>query len=263
MKIDRLMNHYRGQVIISATQVGRGRQAFTLIELLVVIAIIGILAALLLPALSRAMLQAKTAKCASNQKQIALGYLLYVTDYNNYLPVAGIQYQSGMVAPSQWFVEISQYIARSQTNFESISSTNTVVLCPSAIIQGVIPPQVPGFASYGGYGANWGFLGYTDPTVGDASMGRQKITIVTKPADTCMNGDGLDPAPSLWWFNFGYLYAPTDIPPGTGSAYAAVRHNKGDNYAWVDGHVSRTTWLVMSNGANGNRDYYYVPTNAP
>jgi prepilin-type N-terminal cleavage/methylation domain-containing protein len=256
------MNHNRRQVFISARQDGAARQAFTLIELLVVIAIIAILASLLLPALARAMQQAKMVKCASNEKQIALGYLLYTPDYNDYLPVAGIQYQSGMVAPSQWFVETSQYIARKQTNFGSISATNTVAFCPSAIIKGVIPPQAPGYASYGGYGANWGFLGYTDPTISDASLGRQKITIVTKPADTCMNGDGLDPAPGLLWFNFGYLYAPTDIPPGEGSAYAAVRHNKRDTYGWVDGHVSLTSWLVMSNGAGGNRDYYYVPSNA-
>jgi prepilin-type N-terminal cleavage/methylation domain-containing protein len=59
--------------------------AFTLIELLVVIAIIAILAATLLPSLSRAKLTAKKAKCTSNLHQIALGVLLYIPDHDGRL----------------------------------------------------------------------------------------------------------------------------------------------------------------------------------
>src|ERR1700678_3794951 len=74
-------------------QKGSVTKGFTLIELLVVIAIIAILAAMLLPALSRAKTEAVSTQCLSNKKQMQLSWAMYVNDFNDYLPINADQSQ--------------------------------------------------------------------------------------------------------------------------------------------------------------------------
>ncbi|HEX9046583.1 MAG TPA: type II secretion system protein [Verrucomicrobiae bacterium] len=74
-------------------QIGR-RTAFTLLELLTVIAIIGILAALLMPALEGGMARAKRIACENNLRQIGLGFHLFMHDHNGQFPT-GVPMRDG------------------------------------------------------------------------------------------------------------------------------------------------------------------------
>lgn len=80
----------------------RPKEGFTLIELLVVIVIIGILAALLMPALSTSKGSALQAQCLNQNKQIALGFQMYAHENNDFMPWPnwGNVYQGWLYTPT-------------------------------------------------------------------------------------------------------------------------------------------------------------------
>jgi prepilin-type N-terminal cleavage/methylation domain-containing protein/prepilin-type processing-associated H-X9-DG protein len=80
----------------------RSVAGFSLIELLVVVAVISIMAALLLPALSKSKEQARGAVCRSNMKQLALAFLMYAEDNEETFPWPGGQPGRAAASPDQY-----------------------------------------------------------------------------------------------------------------------------------------------------------------
>jgi prepilin-type N-terminal cleavage/methylation domain-containing protein len=89
------------------------RIGFTLIELLVVIAIIAILAAVLFPVFAKAREQARMTVCLSNMKQLAVGFSMYMRDYDGSLPSAG---WAGGTSPTDW-VSVNPAYLYPHTNY--------------------------------------------------------------------------------------------------------------------------------------------------
>jgi prepilin-type N-terminal cleavage/methylation domain-containing protein/prepilin-type processing-associated H-X9-DG protein len=82
------------------------KRGFTLIELLIVIAIIAIMAAILFPVFATAREKARQSTCASNEKQIALAFLQYVTDFDETYPFA----YGANATDRSWDLEVSPYV---------------------------------------------------------------------------------------------------------------------------------------------------------
>jgi prepilin-type processing-associated H-X9-DG protein len=80
--------------------------AFTLVELLVVIGIIGLLVAILLPALGKARDQAQTIKCLSNCRQLGLAFNMYANEHHGYLPYPTTSLGESMM----WFRCVDPYL---------------------------------------------------------------------------------------------------------------------------------------------------------
>ena len=105
------------------------QRAFTLVELLVVIAIIGVLVALLLPAIQSAREAARRMSCTNGQKQIGLAMLNYESSFKKLPPgsTAGTQGKNGF----SWHVEILPYAEFSnlknniQTQIEALTTTSS------------------------------------------------------------------------------------------------------------------------------------------
>jgi len=241
------------------------RKAFTLIELLVVIAIIAILAAILFPVFAKAREKARQTSCASNLKQLALGFSQYCQDYDEKFPSCTYNIErtpsSGLPAsvdgtPSMagWYFEdwgADGYSGRNLYSwmdriFPYVKSVQ-VYKCPDS----------PG-ASYGGmpdYGYSGNISGGIGGFTGDLSS--RKLGDIKRPAEICLVGD--------WGGPMGcYPTKAATNSTGTtttgwmswyesGSSVFTCPHSEGTNMAFVDGHVK---WLRRASDGLCNVRYW-------
>jgi prepilin-type N-terminal cleavage/methylation domain-containing protein/prepilin-type processing-associated H-X9-DG protein len=128
---------------------GRARRGFTLVELLVVIAIIGILVALLLPAVQAARESARRTQCTNNLKQIGLAMQNY-HDVQRAFPNSDT---GGSISRASAFTPILPYLEQTPAyslynfslgnsdapNLQVVSQKLSVYLCPSAVLRREIP----------------------------------------------------------------------------------------------------------------------------
>jgi prepilin-type N-terminal cleavage/methylation domain-containing protein/prepilin-type processing-associated H-X9-DG protein len=109
------------------------RRGFTLIELLVVIAIIAILAALLLPALTKAKLKAQGIHCLNNLRELQYGWIMYTHDNRDYLP--GDKWQDEAAHLSNAGNWITGWLTPQGSGPNNLDNTNTTYLLDSTYSQ--------------------------------------------------------------------------------------------------------------------------------
>ncbi len=222
------------------------RNAFTLIELLVVIAIIAILAAILFPVFGRARENARRSSCQSNLKQIGLGVLQYVQDYDERYPMYRID--SAITGQrSTWFAQAQPYLKSTQIFKCPSDPDETLSGGTYWMPAGIMPYHV----SYG-YSANFAG-GSANAGINAAALTNASSTVMATDMGT-QPGTGATPADPLTWMKKRNAWTLDDYVTGSasypeqqvlaadasdGANYGgpSARHLETSNVLWGDGHV--------------------------
>lgn len=192
----------------------RRRYAFTLIELLVVIATIAALAALLLPALSRAKESARATQCLGQMRQLGLAVRLYADDHDDILPRS--MHSAATHRELPWGRGIAPYLGSTQSAWTNL--LNTLYHCAT-------DKRTAAWS----YGQNVYFeLGPGDDYEGSPTMWR-RLASVPRPVSTILQAENAGAADHIMP-NYWITLADT-------SDVAAQRHSGRANYNFVDGHA--------------------------
>ncbi|MFM7846060.1 MAG: DUF1559 domain-containing protein [Planctomycetota bacterium] len=242
---------------------GRQQAGFTLVELLVVIAIIGILVALLLPAVQAAREAARRNSCSNNLKQLGLALHNHHDTYRVF-PLGG-QYPVGSTGTS-WSAQARLLPFMEQTNLQNlinwslpysaqgnVASTRVpVFLCPSEVNQRLRPdpqPSDPNFAHYPlNYAANFGTWMVFDPVNqqgGDGLLAPNYETNMASVLDGTSNTVAFAEVKAFQPYfrdggNPNGLGVPMPLSPQQVTSWGGSFKPESGHTEWVDGHVHQT-----------------------
>ena len=192
------------------------KRQFTLIELLVVIAIIAILAAMLLPALSKAREKARQISCSSNLKQFGLAYGMYTNDNDSMVP--GAVYQGTSEGPIT--TEDSDWMKNGNTWF--INNWAVLTLPYVGTVKTYLCPSNANLVQHVSYGSPFG-----SPSKGYYYMNlHRNLGEIKRPTEFMLNSERGNGGGQMYIFAYQY-YA------------MAAPHNSGKsaNVLYCDGHV--------------------------
>ena len=232
----------------------RIRRAFTLIELLVVIAIIAILAAMLLPALSKAKLKAQSISCLNNTKQLTLAWLMYENDNNDI-----------MLSSGTWVAGDFGYYPTDQTNISKLTSSPlsanlganyAVYKCPGDISTYMGSPRVRSVSMNGFIGYNfWESTYIAFKKSSDLTRPGPVNTFVILDESRGINDGffathmkGYDP-------RIPALNDLGDVP--------ATYHGTSGSFSFADGHSEVHKWRDGRTAAAGAQDPLPLSTPSP
>ncbi|HVK02559.1 MAG TPA: DUF1559 domain-containing protein [Armatimonadaceae bacterium] len=241
------------------------RSAFTLIELLVVIAIIAILAAILFPVFAKAREKARQTSCLSNTRQLGLGVMMYVQDYDEAMPIGHVFASSGnnQGNPADPYPVGGYPIGRGWAgNVLPYVKNAQLFTCPSDDTEAT-PPEVPISYSFNRNVASAPLSDLNRP-----SMTVLLCEIEGNATDLTQNGvRDLNSTSSTGGDASGRGYLTSGANYATGalgfpvrdyrSVYGKGRHNDGSNFAMADGHSKWLRGHMVSNAIAAQR-----PTNA-